>query len=641
MGKEQNVRAMEDEIRVLRSRVVELEEALATRTPSGDTSELPGQNDSTRFAAGHNADEYRALVESAGEAICTMDDRGVYLFMNAVAAERLGGTPQEFVGKTMWDLFPKEIADRQARMVRNVIHSGIGTMVESPTVVAGRQRWYRTSIEPVRDVDGNVASALVLARDITVRKQAEQALQRSETLYHTTIDALADAVHVVNRDLRITLFNAHFSDWCRELGLTTSAPGRTVFEQFPFLPDRVDQEYRKVFETGESLTSEDEVTVGGREILTETRKIPILEHGRVARVVTVVRDVTKLRQAERELRKSEERFRAQYKSMPIPTYTWKKTGNDFIFTDCNDAAKEITEGKIGRFIGVKLGDLHADEPRRVRDMHTCFETHKVVREESLYRFRTTGRKRYLASTYAFVPPDLVMVHTEDITERKRAERALQAAHLKLVNVREEERKYLAGELHDSVGQGLVVLQLAVQKAAGAVGAESKAALSLAAAAKTCMELVQEVRDISHGLYPPTLESLGLASSLAQLGRPCGSNVRFELDIADEVDGARFGPDREIALFRIGQEAVNNALRHSEAETIRCRLRIKGHWLRLTVADDGHGFDAGAPSGHGLGLQTMRDRAQAVGGRLIVSSRPGRTKIKATVPLQDPTEGELP
>jgi PAS domain S-box-containing protein len=325
----------------------------------------------------------------------------------------------------MWDLFPKEIADRQARTVRNVIHSGNGTMVESPTVVAGGQRWYRTSIEPVRDAAGNVASALILARDITVQKQAAQALRRSEALYRTTIDALADAVHVVDRDLRITLFNARFADWCQELGLATSAAGRTVFEQFPFLPERVDQEYRQIFETGESLTTEDEVTVGGREILTEVRKSPILEDGQVARVVTVVRDVTQLRQAERALRKSEERFRAQYKSIPLPTYTWKKTGNDFVFTDCNDAATESTEGKTSGYIGVKLADMYADEPRRVRDIHRCFETHKVIREESLYRFRTTGQERYLASTYAFVPPDLVMVHTEDITERKGAERALQ------------------------------------------------------------------------------------------------------------------------------------------------------------------------------------------------------------------------
>jgi len=493
MGKEQDVRAMAGEVRLLRDRVSQLEEALAAR---------------------NNQDEYRALVESAGEAICTMDERGTYLFMNSVAAQRLGGTPQDFVGKTMWDVFPKEIADRQAQTVREVIRSREGTMVESVTVVGGRQRWYRTSIEPVREASGNVASALILARDITVYKQAEQALQISETLYRTTIDALTDAVHVVNRDLRITLFNAHFSNWCRDLGLANNATERTVFEQFPFLPKRVETEYRKVFEQGEPLTTEDEITVGEKEFVTETRKIPVLERGRAVRVVTVVRDVTKLR---------------------------------------------------------------------------------------------------------------------------RAERVLQATHLQLVNAREDERKYLAGELHDSVGQRLVALQLAVQKAISVTEVDAKAATGLAVAAETCADLVQEIRDICHGLYPPTLESLGLASSLTQLGRHCAPNVRFESDFSEDVADVRFGPEREIALFRIAQEAVNNALRHGGARTVGFRLRVKGRWLCLTITDDGCGFDAGEPSDHGLGLHTMRDRAQAVGGRLTVSSRAGRTTIRAMVPFHDRAE----
>ena len=122
-------------------------------------------------------EKYRLLVESAGEAIVTMDADGVYLFMNTTAAARLAGRPEDFVGKTMWDVFPKQIADRQADSVRQVIRTGKRLLLEACTVIQGRPRWYRTSVEPIHDVDGAVRAALIIARDTSELKLAQQALE--------------------------------------------------------------------------------------------------------------------------------------------------------------------------------------------------------------------------------------------------------------------------------------------------------------------------------------------------------------------------------------------------------------------------------------------------------------------------------
>ncbi len=123
-------------------------------------------------------EKYRTLVESAGETIALVDRRGTFLFLNRTAAARLGGTPNDYVGKTMWDLFPGAIADRQVGSVRKVIDTGEGLNVIVPTEVQGQQRWYNTTIEPIRDAAGQITTALVVGRDIHELQQARQELDQ-------------------------------------------------------------------------------------------------------------------------------------------------------------------------------------------------------------------------------------------------------------------------------------------------------------------------------------------------------------------------------------------------------------------------------------------------------------------------------
>lgn len=120
---------------------------------------------------------YKTLVESAGDSIARIDAAGRFLFMNKTAAFRLGGEPQDFIGKTMWDLFPLDIADRQAASVRDVIETrrGVNTMV--PTVLRGETRWYSTAIEPLADAQGNITSALMVGRDIHELREAQRELE--------------------------------------------------------------------------------------------------------------------------------------------------------------------------------------------------------------------------------------------------------------------------------------------------------------------------------------------------------------------------------------------------------------------------------------------------------------------------------
>ena len=122
-------------------------------------------------------EKYRTLVENAGETIAMVDEDGVFLFLNVTAAACLGGKPNDYVGKTMWDLFPQPIADRQVGSVRRVIQTGHGMKVVVLTQLRGQARWYDMTLEPIRDAAGEVTAALVVGRDIHELRQARQELE--------------------------------------------------------------------------------------------------------------------------------------------------------------------------------------------------------------------------------------------------------------------------------------------------------------------------------------------------------------------------------------------------------------------------------------------------------------------------------
>ena len=123
------------------------------------------------------------------------------------------------------------------------------------------------------------------------------------------------------------------------------------------------------------------------------------------------------------LRESEERFRAQYRSIPLPTFTWQRTDDDAILVDYNDAALKATQGKVSEHVGLKLEELRMHSPELADEIERCFAARGAAESEVSYCDDPTGDVRSFAVSCAFVPPDLVMVHFDDVTERNRAQAA--------------------------------------------------------------------------------------------------------------------------------------------------------------------------------------------------------------------------
>lgn len=202
----------------------------------------------------------------------------------------------------------------------------------------------------------------------------------------------------------------------------------------------------------------------------------------------------------------------------------------------------------------------------------------------------------------------------------------------VIEAQELERRRLAGDIHDGISQRLVTLSYRLDAAARAVEPETVAE-QLAAARELVALTLQEARAAISGLRPPVLDDLGLSGGLASLAR---SIPRVEIDV--DLAETRVPDHIELALYRIAQECLQNVVKHAEADRARLTFAVDDGVARLEIVDDGKGFDTfehplGSDEMGGYGLLSMAERAEIVGGRLHIRSRPGAgTTVTAAIPL---------
>lgn len=243
----------------------------------------------------------------------------------------------------------------------------------------------------------------------------------------------------------------------------------------------------------------------------------------------------------------------------------------------------------------------------------------------------------------------------DITERKQTEderrelyERLQGSHLalralsrRLVEVQEEERHHIARELHDEIGQTLTVAKINIQQAMHALG-EPTAGTHLVESVSLLDHTLQQVRNLALDLRPSLLDDLGLVPTLTWLAKRHSRASEIVVHVSAEPLAIRPAPTIELACYRVAQEALTNAARHSQASQVRIELARSGHELVLLIRDNGIGFDittmlSRAAKGESIGLLGMQERVALTGGEMEILSSPGQgTEIRARFPL-----GEMP
>jgi signal transduction histidine kinase len=220
-----------------------------------------------------------------------------------------------------------------------------------------------------------------------------------------------------------------------------------------------------------------------------------------------------------------------------------------------------------------------------------------------------------------------------------SQRKLSATHARisdlgrrLIQAQEGERSHIARELHDDISQQIALLSIEVHTLIGSAWPSPRDKKPLRELMERVESLAKSVHDLSHRLYPAKLRLLGLVAGIKSLQRDF-SQPDVLVVFTHQMGPAVIPHDVTLCVFRVVQEGLTNAIKHSGAREICVHLADNGDGLALTIVDDGSGFDVDTRYGKGLGLISMKERLEAVGGSLTIQSAPGSgTRIEASVVL---------
>jgi PAS domain S-box-containing protein len=364
--------------------------------------------------------------------------------------------------------------------------------------------------------------------------------------------------------------------------------------------------------------------------------------GNVLGVFGIGRDITERERVEAALRESEDRFKNFMDNSPAIAFMKDEEGK---YVYVNRVFEERFGLRLQDLFGRTDFDLWPQEiarafrsaDRAVLEADTGDQLIEVAPDPDgsihhwqvfKFPFKGGGGKRYVGGMAIDITEARETKHKlEEYAER------LQALSRRLLEVQEQERRYLARELHDEIGQLLTGLQLSLQASGRLDGPE--AGQYLRESQKLVRELALHVRDLSLRLRPTMLDDLGLLPALLWLFD--SYTARTQIQVAFQHSGLdeRLGPDVETAAYRIVQEALTNVARHAQVSEVGVRAFRDNGSLHLQIEDHGPGFDVAVHqnSGRSAGLSGMHERAALLGGRLGVESGPGiGTRVSAVLPI---------
>ena len=464
---------------------------------------------------------YAAIVESSEDAIASGTLDGIIVSWNTGAQHLYGYTEAEAVGKPITMILPPELRDEEKKILETVRAGGHISQFETVRVAkTGKRINVSLTISPIKDSSGRMVGVSGIARDITERKRAEEALaemnrtlvaqaaslQAREELLRVFVKNVPAAVAMLDRDMRYLQVSDR---WCSDNSVEASELLGRSRELFPKMPDRWKEVNRRAVQ-GETLRADED--------------------------------------------------------------RWESEGST-------------------RWARWEVRPWRADDG-------------------------TVGG---------------ILILTEDITRRKQMEEALSDMSRKLIESQEQERARIGRELHDDINQRLAMLSLELEQLQENPSEVQSRVQELR---NQTTELSNDVQAMSHDLHSSKLEYLGVVAGIKSWCKEFGERQRVEIDFSNDVHSA-LPFEIGLSFFRVLQEALHNATKHSGVKRIEVQLREDSGEIHLIIRDSGKGFDVEAAlQGKGLGLTSMRERVRLVNGTIFIESKPmGGTIIHVRVPLE--------
>lgn len=589
----------------------------------------------------------QAIFDNTVGLLALLQPDGTTLQVNRAALRHCQLIPEQVVGKPIWECpmwaQSPELQESMKRKLWEVAQQGESVQFDvTQWVPEGSSQTTEFTLSPIYDSKGVMALLILEGRDVSVQKRAERQLKElnadlesqivlrtrrlqllSEAIahlgegviistgtggwLHSSILFVNDAVASITGFTTQTLIGSCIQLFCQDVGseefLNTTElelqAGRT-------------QQFEAVNQNAHGLPYDAELLISS---IQDARDAPTI-------YVTILRDVSQRKQDEALIRRSEERLRAILATACDAIITIDYNG---CITSVNPATTQLFGYAESELLGENITLLM---PEPFRKDHTGYlqgylrnRRPKIVGVgRELFGQRKDGSTFPIGLTVGEVKHlGLFTGVIRDLSEMKQ----LQKQVLEIAN---DEDRRIGHELHDNIQQQLTGLGLLTRSLADSL---CDAGAPEAQLAKRIAEQIghtaQDVHFLSRGLVPVEVDVNGLQSSLFELCEMVAehSGVECELHCESQVEFT----DNFVAtnLYRIAQEAINNAIKHSQASHIGVRLDQQLDHFQLKVTDNGCGFDVtdGSTSGHGIGLDTMTYRANLLNGRLIVESNPGR------------------
>jgi PAS domain S-box-containing protein len=342
-------------------------------------------------------------------------------------------------------------------------------------------------------------------------------------------------------------------------------------------------------------------------------------------------DITERKLAEEALLSSERRYRLLFERNVAGVGIASLDGR---LLDCNDGwARILGYQSKDELRGRHASEFYFNPAERQSLVDELFEK-QVLFSRELQLKRKDGTPVWVlfnAAVHSDHDRPILQATMIDISEWKRADEALSAMTRKLIEAQEQERARIGRELHDDINQRLAMLSLELEQLQENPSEVQSRVQELR---NQTTELSNDVQAMSHDLHSSKLEYLGVVAGIKSWCKEFGERQRVEIDFSNDVHSALpFEIGR--SLFRVLQEALHNATKHSGVKRIEVQLREDSGEIHLIIRDSGKGFDVEAAlQGKGLGLTSMRERVRLVNGTISIESKPmGGTTIHVRVPME--------
>jgi PAS domain S-box-containing protein len=477
----------------------------------------------------------------------------------------------------------------------------------------------------------DLSQVLISVIDITALKQTEKQLSQLKELYRSVVEGQREMICRFLPSGIITFYNPAFELFFGNKG--TALTECSFLSLFPEMDTDCSDALSRLSPEAPMCTTERHNYDTEGAMVWQQWSINALfnEWGEVTEYQAVGTDITERKETQTRLAASEARWRSVFENAEDLIFTVNSAG---LILSANEQAS-MAAGQ--RLAGTVVGDLMGKANRIVarRAVQKVFDTGKRVRQElKIDHGPWTGMVLSCVITPMLHDGRVLSatVIARDITESRRLENRVREA---LIEGQENERKRVSQELHDGLGQLFTAIKLNMQHLRKGVEhkVEDETMQRLELLEQNISVAINEVKHISHNLMPDVLEQFGLKAALEDLVRKWNVNGRMHITLEVIDLFHKLDAQMELALYRMAQELITNAVRHSGASAIFVQLIDYGKSLVLMVEDDGRGFDVEMDRG-GLGLRNIRSRAELLDGTVDIDSSPGKgTVTTVEIPIK--------